>query len=87
MEGERVGAGRADTCEELAPQHRPGAMQPRLDRFVADLQKFGGLTSRQALDVSADEHDSIRFRQRIDRTLEQLPELSGVGESFGIGHG
>ena len=85
VEGERGRRGDAGALEQVLAQHRPRPMQPRLHRFVREVEARCGLGGVHALDVAQHEHRAVVLRQRRDRGFEQLSRFSMRSLLLGVG--
>src|SRR5262245_63648129 len=54
-------------------------METRAHGFLADLEALRYLERRKPFRLAQDERRAVGFGQAIDRRLEELPQLGGVG--------
>ncbi len=87
VEAEGILHGVADLRRQPQSQRLVGAVQPRLDRLLGDLQALGGLGRRQPFDRAQHEDGAVRDAERVDGALEQGLHLLPRGNLLGGGAG
>ena len=75
---------------ELAPQHQPPAMQPRLQRLQVESQQVAGLFGRQSAQVAQDHRRAVVAGAGTDRVGEPRAQLRAqdlfIRQRLPIGH-